>query len=189
MENVIKANSPLLKNGSTTPINGIIFKTPPILINIWQQNMIARAETARNSNLLEQENAMRTPVKIMFKYSKKIPKVPIKPNSSAVATNTKSDCTSGTKLGLPSPSPVPPSPPALRAKNALAVWELLSHHSADGNPDQKSCHKVNRVAICTGRTSLHIPAIWCVAVIATKPSKGYTNDPVATNRRSKITAL
>ena len=55
-------------------------------------------------------------------YATSSPTVPRSPVSSAMAEKMKSECATGTRLGLPSPGPRPKTPPLAIESRDWTIW-------------------------------------------------------------------
>jgi len=101
--------------------------------------------------------------------------VPTSPSSSPMAAKMKSVDTSGMRVGIPCPSPVPSTSPWAKAKRDWIIW--YPPVSAWGQGSRQAW-----IRVCTWENMPSAPALTRKAAPITKsarPPKGYPARPVA----------
>ena len=109
-------------NGSVMPVSGITRVTPPMMRNVWSPRIVAMPAANSLLNGRTASTAIRYALPTSSMNALSTPSVPTRPSSSPIAANTKSVDALGMSFGLPSPSPVPATPPDPNAYHAWMIW-------------------------------------------------------------------
>ena len=105
-------------SGSVTPVSGKSFVLPPTISIVCNPSSTTSPNAVSEWKLVRAFIATIRPRSTMMAYTASTHTAKISPNSSAMEAKMKSEWYSGMLVGLPSPSPMPNSPPEPMAISA-----------------------------------------------------------------------
>ena len=115
-----------------TPDSGKSFVLPPTISMVCSPSMITSPKAASEWNDVRALKATIRPRMMIITYTASSPTAKIRPNSSVMEANMKSEWYSGMSRGMPMPSPMPNSPPEPMAISDWISWKPLSWGSIQG---------------------------------------------------------
>ena len=124
---------PYEMNGSVTPVSGITRITPPTITKVWIPTIVVSPAANNFENGRSACTAMRSPLPTNSRNRMHTAMVPMRPDSSPMAENTKSVGALGIFCGLPSPSPVPANPPLPSAYIDCTIWNPVVRATDHGS--------------------------------------------------------
>ena len=96
--------------------------TPPTMMKACTPMIVVRPTASSFSNVFSVRSAVRSPAPIISRKAISTAAAPNRPSSSPIDVKMKSFCAAGTWFGLPSPRPVPESPPSDSPYSACTIW-------------------------------------------------------------------